>query len=55
VAAPVTTFILQDVVSSLEARIDELITVTLRGQGLDPAAWAEEILADEAGDEEAST
>jgi hypothetical protein len=54
-STPLTTFRLEDVVAGLEAKIDELIAITLRGQGLTPATWAEEILAEEAGDEEAST
>jgi hypothetical protein len=43
-AQAVTSFTLQDVVAGLESRVDELIVVTLRGQGFDPIGWAEEIL-----------
>ena len=45
-----TSFTLQDVVAGLEARVDELIAVTLRGQGFNPVGWAEEILDDVAED-----
>jgi hypothetical protein len=45
-AQPVTSFTLQDVVAGLESKVDELIAVTLRGQGFDPVGWAEEALAD---------
>jgi hypothetical protein len=45
-ANPVSSFTLGDVVAGLEARVDELIAVTLRAQGFDPIGWAEEILFD---------
>jgi hypothetical protein len=46
----VSSFTVQDVVAGLEAGVDELIAVTLRGQGFDPVGWAEEILDDVAED-----
>jgi hypothetical protein len=46
-AQPVTSFTLGDVVAGLEARVDELVTVTLRGQGFDPVGWAEDALAED--------
>jgi hypothetical protein len=42
-----TSFTMQDVVAGLEAKVEELITIVLAGQGFKPVQWAHEVLEDE--------